>query len=104
MLASPEVRLEAHLTITEISNLWNVSDDTARRIFEDEPGVLVIGEPSRLVGGRTRKYKRRYKILRIPRAVFARVEQRLMNKRNPNSDSVLAVGGARSYGRDLHAS
>jgi hypothetical protein len=66
------------LTISEIAVQWNVSYDTVRRQFLNEPGVLHFGESSRLLRGRKQKYKRGYQVLRIPHAVFLRVQARLM--------------------------
>ena len=65
------------LTVAEIAVLLRLSKDTTRRIFLDEPGVLKIGQPTRLVG---RKYRRRYFVLRIPTSVFERVRDRLRQK------------------------
>ena len=93
-------KAEPHLKISEIAEQWNVSYDTARRLFMDEPGVLKIGEPSRLLKGRNKKYKRGYAMLRVPRAVFLRVQDRLMHKRGPDSAVVVPAGGGV---RDLHA-
>jgi len=50
--------------------LWNVSVQTIRDVFRDEPGVLKLGSN----GTRTR---RGYKTLRIPESVVERVHQRL---------------------------
>ena len=36
------VEAERYYTVTEIAELWRVSTDTVRRLFEDEPGVIVI--------------------------------------------------------------
>jgi hypothetical protein len=30
---------ERHYTVTQISELWNLSPDVIRRLFESEPGV-----------------------------------------------------------------
>jgi hypothetical protein len=60
-----------HYTVTEIASLWNLSDDAVRKIFENEPGVLVIGERS------SYSRKRRYRTLRIPELVVERVHRRL---------------------------
>jgi len=40
--------------------MWNLSADKVRGLFENEPGVLVIGE-------RSPRHKRRYVTLRILR-------------------------------------
>jgi|SRR6267143_4082749 len=61
--------LERHFSILEISEIWNVSKDTVRRMFQNEPGVLVLG-------GRSSGRKRRYVTLRIPQSVLYRVHTR----------------------------
>jgi hypothetical protein len=65
---------ERHFTPKELSGLWHLSETKIRRLFEMEPGVLRIGEPSRRVG---RKLKRSYYTLRIPESVALRVHRRL---------------------------
>lgn len=62
---------ERHYTVAEISTMWNLSPDAVRRLFEDEPGVLVFGHTG-AAGGR-----RRYTTLRIPESVVERVHRRL---------------------------
>jgi hypothetical protein len=61
--------LEQHFSISEISEIWNVSKDTVRRMFQNEPGVLVLG-------GHASGRKRRYVVLRIPQSVLERVHAR----------------------------
>jgi hypothetical protein len=68
---------EPSLTVKEIADGWQISRDSVRRIFSDEPGVLRIGHETRLVG---RKYKRRYFTLRIPRSVYLRVLDRMQQR------------------------
>lgn len=68
---SPQVFNERHYSVAEISTMWNLSPDAVRRLFEDEPGVLVLGHTA-AVGGR-----RRYTTLRIPESVVERVHRRL---------------------------
>jgi hypothetical protein len=70
--------LERHYQVREIAEAWNISADTVRRIFRDEPDIIVIGSPSRLLGGRSKKYRRRYTMFRIPESVLKRVHARLM--------------------------
>lgn len=70
--------LEKHYTAQEIADLWGLSQDTIRRIFQDEPGVLKLGEVS---GRMARKMKRTYVSLRIPESVVVRVHQRLCSKK-----------------------
>jgi hypothetical protein len=62
---------ERHYSVSELAGCWNLSLDTIRRLFEEEPGVLVIGTESG-------KYsRRRYITLRIPESVAQRVHRRL---------------------------
>jgi len=61
--------LERHYAPEEIADLWSLSADTVRRLFEREPGVMVI----------ERTKKRRYRTLRIPESVALRVHRRMTN-------------------------
>jgi hypothetical protein len=63
--------MEHHYSPDELGKLWNLSTDTVRRLFEREPGVLVIEQ------AKTRA--RRYRTLRIPESVATRVHRRLAN-------------------------
>jgi hypothetical protein len=67
------VHIERHYAVAEIAELWNLSADKVRELFENEPGVLVIGE-------RSPRHKRRYITLRIPQKVLERVHHRLSSK------------------------
>jgi hypothetical protein len=96
--------LEAHYTVQEIAEQWRVHPDTVRNIFFEEPGVLKIGQASRLMGGRQKKLKRHYFILRIPESVLARVRDRLMHKRPPEPALSTPTRAAAQGSRDLHAS
>ena len=58
--------------MAEIAELWKLSRDLVRKIFEGEPGVLVIGRD----GSRS---KRGYHTLRVPESVLARVYRRSCN-------------------------
>jgi hypothetical protein len=60
-----------HYTAAEIAGLWKLSEETIRKLFEKEPGVLVIGNE------RPRFGRRRYITLRIPEFVVERVHRRL---------------------------
>lgn len=62
--------LERHYTVAEVAALWNFSDDTIRKIFRDQPGVIKIGSPER-------RFKRGYISLRIPESVLQRVHNQL---------------------------
>lgn len=61
---------EPFYTVEELAALWKLSDDTIRRLFRDEPGVLVLGREKR-------PGKRRHMTLRIPESVALRVLSRL---------------------------
>src|ERR1700747_1694320 len=64
---------ERHYAVTEIAEMWNLSPDKVRELFENEPGVLVLGD-------RSPRHKKRYVTLRIPRSVLERVHHRLSSK------------------------
>lgn len=38
---------EKHFSAKELAKLWHVSDVTIRRLFRDEPGVIVLGASER---------------------------------------------------------
>jgi hypothetical protein len=69
-LASAPDFASRHYSPVDVGELWGLSPDTVRRLFEKEPGVLVISE------GMTRG-KRRYRTLRIPASVVQRVHRKL---------------------------
>ena len=69
---------EQHFHPSELAKLWGLSASTIRRMFEKEPGVLLVGEPSRRVG---RALRRSYFTMRIPSSVAERVHQKLTEKR-----------------------
>ena len=60
---------ETYLTLFEVAERLKVNEDTARRLFLNEPGVIVICFP--------RKGKRVYRTVRVPESVFRRVMSRL---------------------------
>jgi hypothetical protein len=65
--------IERHFAVAEIAEMRNLSPDRVRKMFQDEPGVLVIGD-------RNPRHRRRYVTLRIPYAVLQRVHRRLSAK------------------------
>ncbi len=67
------VLAERHYAVIEVAEMWNLSADKVRELFEHEPGVLVIGD-------RNPRHKRRYLTLRIPQTVLQRVHNRLAAK------------------------
>ena len=60
---------EQLLTLMDVAQRLQVNEDTVRKLFMNEPGVVVICFP--------RKGKRVYRTLRIPESVFDRVVRRL---------------------------
>ena len=64
--------VERHYTAHEVATILHLSDDKVRRMFQNEPGVLVIGDQAI-------KHKRRYRTLRIPEFVLHRVIPRISN-------------------------
>jgi len=62
--------IERHYTPAEIAKAWQVSPRTVQRLFEREPGVLVIGNG-----------RRRRRTLRVPATVLERVQRRLSRGR-----------------------
>ena len=65
---------ERHYSVSEVAEMWKLSPDTVRRLFQAEPGVLVLGEAERKYGKRSR-----YLTLRIPESVLERVHRRQSN-------------------------
>lgn len=62
---------ERHFTVAQIAEMWQLSPDSVRRLFEREPGVLALGSDH------STGYRRRYTTLRVPESVLARVHRRL---------------------------
>jgi excisionase family DNA binding protein len=56
---------EKLLSIAEVADMLNISRDTVRRMFSNEPGVINVG-PRHEAG-------RQYRVLRIPLGVLNRV-------------------------------
>jgi hypothetical protein len=63
---------ERHYSPAELGELWKLSADTVRRMFEREAGVLVFENP-------VRSSSRRSRTLRIPASVAERVYSRFTN-------------------------
>lgn len=60
---------EVLLTVREVAERLKLDEETVRRLFADEPGVVVICFP--------RRGRRTYRTIRIPQAVVRRVIGRL---------------------------
>ena len=61
---------ERHYAAAQVAELWQFNVETIRRLFQDEPGVVVLQAP-------VRKGRRPYKTIRIPQSVLERVHKRL---------------------------
>jgi hypothetical protein len=61
---------ERHYSVAEVASLWNLSEDSIRRLFRDKPGVLKLDSPERL-------RKRGYCVLRIPESVVQKIHAEL---------------------------
>lgn len=57
---------EQYLTVAEVAEMLDVSQDTVRRMFRNEAGVIDVRSHKRHTS-------RPYRILRIPRSVLTRV-------------------------------
>lgn len=60
-------------TVGEVANMTGLSRQTITRLFERERGVIVLHRPETL-------HKRSHRTIRIPRAVYERVVNRLTVK------------------------
>lgn len=65
-----DLTAEKHYSIQDLANLWSLSEKTIRKLFENEPGIIEIGN----VEGR---FRRAYVTRRIPESVAQRVHRRL---------------------------
>jgi len=57
-------------TVPEVAEMMGFSRQTITRMFEKEPGVIILNRPERM-------HKRRSRAIRIPRPVYERVRRRL---------------------------
>jgi hypothetical protein len=74
-MTSPEPAFERHFSVEELAELWGMSDDFVRRLFLNEPDVVVFCHP--------RPGRRVYRTLRIPESVAARVHRRMQEHSSP---------------------
>ena len=65
-----EPSTERHYSVAELAKVWKLSENTIRRMFESEPGVLRWGKSEK-------RFSRRYVTLRIPESVVLRVHRQL---------------------------
>jgi len=64
------IALERHCSVAELSKQWGFSENTIRRLFQKEPGVIKIVHQETL-------HKRGYTSMRIPERIAQRVHRRL---------------------------
>ena len=62
--------VERHYAPGEVAEIWQFNVEMIRRLFQNEPGVVVIQAP-------VKKGRRPYKTIRIPQSVLERVHKRL---------------------------
>jgi hypothetical protein len=62
-----------HYSPAELAQLWGLSVETIRRMFEREPGVLIFENPEKAS-------ERRRRTMRIPESVAERVYRRLSTR------------------------
>lgn len=62
--------VEQHYTVEQVAELWGVSAQSVRRLFEDVEGVLKLSFPRQINRKRAPKVT-----LRIPASVLARVHE-----------------------------
>jgi hypothetical protein len=76
VLTSPDssgeipIPVERHYAPSVVAALWQLDVETIRRLFQDEPGVVILQAPAK-------KGRRSYKTIRIPQSVLERVHKRL---------------------------
>jgi hypothetical protein len=68
------VAIEKHYSPTELAAVWGLSADTVRRMFENEPDVLIYGDE------KSTDRKRRYRTMKIPESVAVRIHRRLTSR------------------------
>jgi hypothetical protein len=68
-MAGQETTFERHYSVDELTEIWDLSDDFVRRLFLNEPGVVVFFKQ--------RPGRRVYRTLRIPESVVQRVHRRM---------------------------
>jgi hypothetical protein len=64
---------EGHFSPAELAEVWKLSGDTVRRMFEHEPDVLIFENPEKTS-------ERRRHTMRIPESVAERVYRRLSTR------------------------
>jgi hypothetical protein len=74
---NPPRVLEKCYSPDALADAWGYSADTIRKMFENEPGVQIMGNKQ------STRHKRRYRTMKIPESVARRVWNRLASRREP---------------------
>ena len=89
--------IEQYFSVRHIAERLDRSEDTVRRLFKNEPGVLRIGK--------RRRNKRPYETLSIPESVLLRVVTRLQQRPGqPGQPAVVAPHLTRAKPKTLEMS
>lgn len=64
------IATERHYSVHEVAEMWGLSAEKVRKLFQDVPGVLKIGFTST-----SKKGRKPYITLRIPASVLARFHE-----------------------------
>ncbi len=64
------LEIETPYSVAEVARLTGFSRQTVTRLFENEPGTLVLERPEKM-------HKGSYRTIKIPRQVYERVVRRL---------------------------
>lgn len=76
-MTRPATLLERHFTVDELAEQWRLSEDFVRRLFVNEPGVMVVQ--------RARPGRRTYRTIRIPESVAARTYEAMLRGFKPTN-------------------
>ena len=71
-MPTQDLTFERHFSVEELCELWSMSDGFVRRLFLDEPGVVIFYKH--------RQGRRVYRVLRIPESVALRVHRRMQRE------------------------
>jgi hypothetical protein len=69
-LAAEPLAAERHWSPAQVAEIWGFGPETIRRIFQNEPGVVVMTKPAK-------KNRQQHRTIRIPQTVLERVHRRL---------------------------
>lgn len=70
MTSYDDIQIKKAFSILEIARMLGFDRDTITKLFENEPGVIILNRP-------TTMNKRRYRTMRVPHHVYERVIRRM---------------------------